>query len=85
MADNDLRHMAVNELRLAHKASQGDHLIKFIDAFFDEGKISICMEFADAGSFELSRELQDARAAAPASLPRSRGPPLRGRGVLRRR
>ena len=52
MADKDLRHMAVNELRLAHKASQGDHLIKFIDAFFDEGKISICMEFADAGSFE---------------------------------
>ena len=52
MADKDLRHMAVNELRLAHKSSQGDHLIRFVDAFFDEGKIIIAMEFADAGSLD---------------------------------
>ena len=44
--------MAINELRLAHKASNGDHLIKFIDAFFDEGKIVIAMEFADGGSMD---------------------------------
>ena len=52
MAYKDLRHMAINELRLAHKASNGDHLIKFIDAFFDEGKIVIAMEFADGGSMD---------------------------------
>ena len=52
MADRDTRHMAVNELRLAHKASQGEHLIRFVDAFFDEGKILIAMEFADGGSLD---------------------------------
>ena len=46
MADRDTRHMAVNELRLAHKSSQGEHLIRFVDAFFDEGKILIAMECA---------------------------------------
>jgi len=39
MADRDTRHMAVNELRLAHKASQGEHLIRFVDAFFDEVRV----------------------------------------------
>ena len=52
MADRDTRHMAVNELRLAHKSSQGEHLIRFVDAFFDEGKILIAMEFADGGSMD---------------------------------
>jgi len=52
MADKDTRHMAVNELRLAHKSSRGDHLIHFVDAFFDEGKIVIAMEFADGGSMD---------------------------------
>ena len=71
MADNDLRHMAVNELRLAHKASQGDHLIKFIDAFFNEGKICICMEFADAGSLDDVIQRGTPR-------PGGAGPPARG-------
>ena len=52
MADRDTRHMAVNELRLAHKSSRGEHLIRFVDAFFDEGKILIAMEFADGGSMD---------------------------------
>ena len=52
MADKDLRSMAVNELRLAHAAANGDHLVQFKNAFFNEGKICICMEFADAGSLD---------------------------------
>jgi serine/threonine protein kinase len=51
MADADTRRMAVNELRIA-RAARGEHLIRFVDAFFDEGKISIALEFADAGSLD---------------------------------
>ena len=39
MADADTRRMAVNELRIA-RAAQGEHIIRMIDAFFEEGKIS---------------------------------------------
>ena len=39
------------QLRIA-RAAKGEHLIRFVDAFFDEGKISIALEFADAGSMD---------------------------------
>ena len=29
-----------------------EHLVRFVDAFFDDGKISILMEFADGGSLD---------------------------------
>ena len=51
MADADTRRMAVNELRLASSA-HAEHLVRFVDAFFDDGKISILMEFADGGSLD---------------------------------
>ncbi|KAL1520278.1 hypothetical protein AB1Y20_023745 [Prymnesium parvum] len=51
MADTDARHMAVNELKIAHNA-HCPHLIRFVDAFFNEGKISIVMELADGGSLD---------------------------------
>ena len=53
MANADTRRMAINELRIAHDhASHAEHLIHFVDAFFSGDKICICMEFADAGSFD---------------------------------
>jgi len=51
IADTDARHMAVNELQIARNA-HCPHLIQFIDAFFNEGKISIVMEFADGGALD---------------------------------
>ena len=52
MADEDTRHMAVNELRIAHKhASHAEHLVRFIDAYYHAEKICIAMEYADAGSY----------------------------------
>ena len=38
MADADTRRMAVNELRLASSA-HAEHLIRFVDAFFDEVRV----------------------------------------------
>ena len=53
MADDDTRHMACNELRIAHKhAAHAEHLVHFVDAYFSNDKICIAMEFADAGSYE---------------------------------
>lgn len=51
MADRGTRHMAMNELRIAQRA-RSEHIIEFFDAFFDEGKIAIVLEFADRGSLE---------------------------------
>ena len=51
IADTDARHMAVNELKIARSA-HCPNLIQFIDAFFNEGKIAIVMEFADGGSLD---------------------------------
>jgi len=48
-SDASLRHMALNELRMLSSA-RSEHLIRLFDAFFADGKISLCMEFADAGS-----------------------------------
>ena len=53
MADEDTRHMAVNELKIANRhAAHAEHLVRFVDAYFHNDKICIAMEFADAGSFE---------------------------------
>ena len=53
MADEDTRHMAVNEIKIANKhAAHAEHLVKTVDAYFHKDKICIAMEFADAGSFE---------------------------------
>jgi len=53
MADEDTRHMAVNELKIANKhAAHAEHLVRFVDAYFHNDKICIALEFADAGSFE---------------------------------
>ena len=49
MADEDTRHMAVNELKIANKhAAHAEHLVRFVDAYFHNDKICIAMEFADA-------------------------------------
>ena len=53
MADDDTRRMAVNELRISHKHARHAHyLVRFLDAFFHDGKICIAMEFCDAGSYQ---------------------------------
>ena len=53
VADQDARHQAANELKIAQKhASNTDHLVSLIDAFFVNGQICILMEFCDGGSLE---------------------------------
>ena len=49
MADEDTRHMAVNELKIAnkHAALEAPNLVRFVDAYFHNDKICIAMEFAD--------------------------------------
>ena len=48
MADEDTRHMAVNEIKIANKhAKHAEHLVRTVDAYFHNDKICIAMEFAD--------------------------------------
>jgi len=49
MCDADTMHMTMNEIQILHKA-HSDHLVSFIDAFFDNGRIYLALEFCDAGS-----------------------------------
>ena len=52
-ADPATRRMAVNELKLAQKTmGTHPHIMRFIDAYFDEGAVLILMELADAGSLD---------------------------------
>jgi serine/threonine protein kinase len=62
MADQDVRHQAINELKIAqkHAAASGGHLVALVDAYYDEGKICILMEYCDGGS--LVEQLQFKRA-----------------------
>mmetsp|Transcript_35133 Transcript_35133/g.102987 ORF Transcript_35133/g.102987 Transcript_35133/m.102987 type:complete len:299 (-) Transcript_35133:68-964(-) len=53
MSDPSARSAAVNELKLAQKAAGAhQHMMRFIDAYFDEGHVLILMELADAGSLD---------------------------------
>ena len=52
MVSDDMRRMAVNELKIAHKHAHQQYLVNFIDAFFADGKIAIAMEYCDGGSLE---------------------------------
>ena len=58
MADEDTRHMAVNELKIAN-GHVAENLVRFVDAYFHNDKICIAMEFADGvrrqPSFSLCR------------------------------
>lgn len=58
MCDADTMHMTINELKILDKA-HSDHLVAFVDAFFDNGRIFLALEFCDAGS------LDDVLRAAP--------------------
>lgn len=51
MCDADTMHMTMNEIQILHKA-HSDHLVRFIDAFFDNGRIYLALEFCDAGSLD---------------------------------
>jgi serine/threonine protein kinase len=51
MCDQDTMHMTINEIKILHKA-HSDHLVSFIDAFFDNGRIYLALEFCDAGSLD---------------------------------
>mmetsp|Transcript_21652 Transcript_21652/g.58268 ORF Transcript_21652/g.58268 Transcript_21652/m.58268 type:complete len:342 (-) Transcript_21652:222-1247(-) len=51
MADQDTMHMTINEIKILHKA-HSDHLVSFIDAFFDNGRIYLALEFCNAGSLD---------------------------------
>lgn len=51
MASSDARHQALNEIALAQRhETRSEHLIRFIDAYFDQGNVCILMELADAGT-----------------------------------
>jgi len=64
MCDEDTMDMTLNEIKILHKA-HSDHLVSFIDAFFDNGRIYLALEFCDAGS------LDDVIKATPgAAMPR---------------
>jgi hypothetical protein len=77
MADEDTRKMAINELQIANKhAAHAEHLVRFVDAYFDNDKICIAMEFADG--------VRPRRALARTPVAPAPAAPLR-RGGWRRR
>ena len=50
-ADTSSRQMALNEIKLAQsELAIHDHLMLFVDAYFDQGDVYLLMEFADAGA-----------------------------------
>lgn len=51
MCDQDTMHMTMNEIGILHKA-HSEYLVSFIDAFFDNGRIYLALEFCDAGSLD---------------------------------
>lgn len=53
LTDTGARHQAVNELKIArtHQA-RTDHVVQLIDAFFDDGKLSVLMEYCEGGSLQ---------------------------------
>lgn len=64
MCDQDAMHMSINEINLLNNA-HSDYLVKFVDAFFDNGRIYLALEYCDAGS------LHDViRLTAPEARPR---------------
>mmetsp|Transcript_43386 Transcript_43386/g.100434 ORF Transcript_43386/g.100434 Transcript_43386/m.100434 type:complete len:324 (+) Transcript_43386:94-1065(+) len=69
MCDQDTMHMTINEIKILHKA-HSDHLVSFIDAFFDNGRIYLALEFCDAGSLDdvIKQTPADARPRIPEAV-----------------
>ena len=67
LADDGARKQVVNEMKIARKhQAHTAHVVKMVDAYFVDGKLSVLMEFCDGGSledaFKAARALPTARA-----------------------
>ena len=73
VADQDARRMAINEIKIAHRHAKAcDNLVATLDAYYNEGKIGILMEFCDGGS--LVEVLASSRGGLPGLPPLPLGP-----------